>query len=213
MSEYIKKRRISKRTSTTRLFTDDERELQRRVMNEGKDRSEVIRQAVSNSFRTERLALARKDETMQPVIDTYRKFMEEATGGLRNQVIHLTSLVEGLRATLTNRQAVTNEHLQTLTCTSRYNTEQAIVIRALMQLYIFHVHQQLAMQTGVDIPLAEDEFAERVLEFRHEAGNEMARIFGDSADSRNQGEAERLVERLYRSLERPLYEPLDGPPA
>jgi hypothetical protein len=27
------------------------------------------------------LKAARKDETMQPVIDTYRKFMEEATGG------------------------------------------------------------------------------------------------------------------------------------
>ena len=59
MPQLQKKRHISKRTATTRLFTDDEREVQRRATNEGKERSEIIRQAVSNAFRTERLALAR----------------------------------------------------------------------------------------------------------------------------------------------------------
>ena len=54
--DYPKKRHIAKRTVTTRLFTDDEREVQRRVTHEGKDRSEILRQAVSNAFRTERLA-------------------------------------------------------------------------------------------------------------------------------------------------------------
>src|SRR5947209_19346464 len=108
MPEYLKKRHISKRTATTRLFTDDEREVQRRATNEGKERSEIIRQAVSNAFRTERLALARKDETMQPVIDTYRKMIEATTGDLRSQLHHLTDVVERLRDTLTARQATTN---------------------------------------------------------------------------------------------------------
>jgi metal-responsive CopG/Arc/MetJ family transcriptional regulator len=206
MPEYLKKRRISKRTATTRLFIDDEREVQRRATNEGKERSEIIRQAVSNAFRTERLALSRKDETMQPVIDTYRKFMEEATGGLRNQLIHLTSVVEQLRDSLRGQLATTNEHLETIGCSARYNTEQSIVIRSLMQLYIFDVYHQLEMQCGLDPALMGQALRERINEFRHEAGNEMARIMEDSASSANQGVAERLVDKLYRHLVSPLTE-------
>jgi hypothetical protein len=206
MPEYLKKRRISKRTATTRLFTDDEREVQRRATNEGKERSEIIRQAVSNAFRTERLALARKDETMQPVVDTYRKMMEEATGGLRNQLIHLTMVVEDFRKLLRGQMETTNEHLETLTCSSRYNTEQAIVIRALMQLYIFDVYHQLEMQCGLDPALLGQTFKERVGEFRWDAGNEMARIMEDSAEPKNQSAAEQLIEKLYRHLIKPLPE-------
>lgn len=204
MSEYLKKRRISKRTATTRLYTDDEREVQRRATNEGKDRSEIIRQAVSNAFRTERLALSRKDETMQPVIDTYRKFTEEATGGLRNQLIHLTTVVERLRDSLHGHLSTTNEHLETITCSARYNTEQTIVIRSLMQLYIFDVYHQLEMQCGLDPALTGRALKERIGEFRHEAGNELARIMEDSASSANQSVAEQLVDRLYRHLISPL---------
>jgi hypothetical protein len=206
MPEYLKKRRISKRTATTRLFTDDEREVQRRATNEGKERSEIIRQAVSSAFRTERLALARKDETMQPVVDTYRKMMEEATGGLRSHLLHLTTLVEGLRTLLLGQMETTNEHLETLTCSSRYNTEQAIVIRSLMQLYIFDVYHQLEMQCGLDPALTGQTFRERVEEFRWDAGNEMARIMEGSAESKNQSAAEQLIEKLYRHLIKPLPE-------
>jgi hypothetical protein len=200
MPEYLKKRRISKRTATTRLFTDDEREVQRRATNEGTERSEIIRQAVSNAFRTERLALARKDETMQPVIDTYRKFMEAATGGLRNQLMSLTTTVEQLRDMLRAQMAKTNEHLETIACLARYNTEQSIVIRALMQLYIFDVYHQLELQCGLDPALLGRAFRERVDEFRWESGNEMARFMGDGADAENQDLAEQLVEKLYRRL-------------
>jgi hypothetical protein len=200
MSEYLKKKRISKRTATTRLFTDDEREVERRASNEGKDRSEVIRQAVSNAFRTERLAVARKDETMQPVIDTYRKFMEEHTGGLRNQLIHLTNVVEKLQKLLCGQLDTTNEHLETVTCSTRYNTEQSIVLRALMQLYVFDVYHQLEMQCGLDPALMGQAFKDRINEFRWDAGNELARIMGDSANSNNQDTAERLIEKLYRRL-------------
>jgi hypothetical protein len=200
MPEYLKKRRISKRTATTRLFTDDEREVQRLATNEGTERSEIIRQAVSNAFRTKRLALTRKDETMQPVIDTYRKFMEASTGGLRNQLISLTTVVEQLRDMLREQMAKTNEHLETIACLARYNTEQSIVIRALMQLYIFDVYHQLELQCGLDPALLGQAFRERVDEFRWEAGNEMARIMGNGADSDNQDLAEQLVEKLYRRL-------------
>ena len=206
MPEYLKKRRISKRTATTRLYVDDEREVQRRATHEGKERSEIIRQAVSNAFRTERLAVARKDETMQPVVDTYRKMMEEATGGLRNQLIHLTRIMEEMRDALRARAEATNEHLETIACSARYNTEQAIVIRALMQLYVFDVYHQLEMQCGLDPALTGRAFRERVGEFRWDAGNEMARIMEDSASSASQGLAEQLVERLYRRLIAPLPE-------
>jgi hypothetical protein len=207
MSEYLKKRRISSRTATTRLYTDDEREVQRRATHEGKDRSEIIRQAVSNAFRTERLALARKDETMQPVIDTYRKMMEEATGAIRHQMIYMNGEIERMRAevrTVLARLSPLNENLETIACSSRYNTEQTIVIRALMQLYIFHVHEQLTMQCGVDPAMTERELAARMSEFRMEAGNEMARIMEDSAANESHDAAEQLIARLYRSLLRPL---------
>lgn len=206
MPEYLKKRRISKRTATTRLYTDDEREVQRRATNEGKDRSEIIRQAVSNAFRTERLAVARKDETMQPVVDTYRKMMEQATGDLRNHLVSLGTTVEGFQELLRGQMEATNEHLETLACTSRYNTEQAIVIRALMQLYIFDVYHQLEMQCGLDPALMGQAFRERVNEFRWEAGNEMARIMEGSAEPKNQAAAEQLIESLYRRLIKPLPE-------
>jgi hypothetical protein len=100
----------------------------------------------------------------------------------------------------------TNEHLETLTCSSRYNTEQAIVIRALMQLYIFDVYHQLEMQCGLDPALTGQAFRERVGEFRWDAGNEMARIMEDSAEPKNQSAAEQLIEKLYRHLIKPLPE-------
>jgi hypothetical protein len=209
MPQYQKKRHISKRTATTRLFTDDEREVQRRATNEGKERSEIIRQAVSNAFRTERLALARKDETMQPVIDTYRKMIEDTTGGLRNQLIRVNNLLEELRDMLRRQFPPMNENLETIACAARYNTEQAIVIRALMQLYIFNVYQQLEMQCGLDPALTEEALRERVGEFRWNAGNEMARIMEDSADGKNQTTAEQLIARLYRNLCAPLPMPSD----
>jgi hypothetical protein len=218
MSDYVKKRRISTRTATTRLYTDDEREVQRRATNEGKDRSEIIRQAVSNAFRTERLGLAHKDETMQPVIDTYRKFTEESSKAIRWEVQALREDVERLVgqvnvATLaaTARQQQANpdltaitEHLETIACSARYNTEQSIVIRSLMQLYIFDIYHQLEMQCGLDPALTGQAFKERMNEFRHEAGNELARIMEASADYDNQNLAEQLIEKLYRHLAPPL---------
>jgi uncharacterized protein YdiU (UPF0061 family) len=209
MSEYLKKWRISKRTATTRLYTDDEREVQRRATNEGKDRSEIIRQAVSNAFRTERLALARKDETMQPVIDTYRKMMEAATGDLRSHLISLQHETERMRSEIRKvigEFGLLNENLETIACSSRYNTEQTIVIRALMHLYIFHVHEQLTMQCDVDPMMTERELAARMVEFRFEAGNELARIMRDSAADENQDAVEQLIDKLYRNLLRPLDE-------
>ena len=143
---------------------------------------------------------------MQPVIDTYRKMMEAATGDLRSHLIHLTRLVENLPKLIRGQMETTNEHLETLTCSSRYNTEQAIVIRALMQLYIFDVYHQLEMQCGLDPALTGQAFKERVGEFRWDAGNEMARIMEDSAESKNQRAAEQLIEKLYRHLIKPLPE-------
>ena len=205
--DYPKKRRISKRTVTTRLYTDDEREVQRRVTNEGKDRSEIIRQAISNAFRTERLALSRKDETMQPVIDTYRKFMDEATETMRYNLWRMHSEVE--RMWLETRKAFAgmkamSENIETIACASRYNTEQAIVIRALMQLYMFNVHQEIEMQCGLNAPLLKQEFEERLTEFRHAAGNEMAQVMEDSASPKNQAVAEEVVNKLSKWLETPL---------
>lgn len=222
MSEYLKKRRISKRTATTRLYTDDEREVQRRATNEGKDRSEIIRQAVSNAFRTERLALARKDETMQPVIDTYRKFMDEATGHITADIRALERKVESLmvetkRATDARQPTrlpeltMIIEHLETIACSARYNTEQSIVIRALMQLYIFDVYHQLEMQCGLDPALLGQAFKERVHELRFDASNEMARIMEGNAEESNQDLAEQLIEKLYRGLISPLPEDTPGP--
>jgi hypothetical protein len=132
--------------------------------------------------------------------------MEEATGDLRSHLLHLTTLVEGLRKLLLGQMETTNEHLETLTCSSRYNTEQAIVIRALMQLYIFDVYHQLEMQCGLDPALTGQVFRERVGEFRWDAGNEMARIMEGSAESKNQSAAEQLIEKLYRHLIKPLPE-------
>jgi hypothetical protein len=219
MSEYLKKRRISKRTATTRLYTDDEREVQRRAANEGTDRAEIIRQAVSNAFRTERLALARKDETMQPVIDTYRKFNEESSKAIRWEVqalregverlvaqVHVTTLAATARQQSAPGLTEIAEHLDTIARSTRYNTEQSIVLRALMQLYIFDVHQQLELQCGIDPALSGQGFMERIIEFRHEASNELARIMDDSASSENQSDAERLVQKLYRLLALPLPE-------
>jgi hypothetical protein len=212
MSEYLKKRRISKRTATTRLFTDDEREVQRRATNEGKDRSEIIRQSVSNAFRTERLALARKDETMQPVIDTYRKFMDEATKTIKMDVRSLQNTVERLMMETRQKTApdltMITEHLETIACSARYNTEQTIVIRALMQLYIFDVYHQLEMQCGLAPAMTGAALKERIHEFRFEAGNELARIMEASADAGSQDTAERLVEKLYRNLIAPM--PVEG---
>jgi hypothetical protein len=208
MSEYLKKRRISKRTATTRLFTDDEREVQRRAVNEGKDRSEIIRQSVSNAFRTERLALARKDETMQPVIDSYRKFMDEATKTIKMDVRSLQNTVERLMMEARQKAApdltMITEHLETIACSARYNTEQSIVLRSLMQLYIFDVYHQLEMQCGLDPALTGAALKERINEFRFEAGNELARIMEGSAADASQDTAEQLVEKLYRHLTAPM---------
>jgi hypothetical protein len=207
MSEYLKKRRISSRTLTTRLFTDDEREVQRKAMNEGKDRSEIARRLISNALRTERLAVARKDETMQPVIDTYRKFMDEATSIIKGDIRHLAHAVEQMTQTVKIAAAnitTTQENLETIACSARYNTEQSIVIRSLMQLYIFDVYEQLAMQCGLDAPMLEGEFKKRLNEFQHGASNELARIMENSADADNQNLADQLVDKLYRNLMKPL---------
>lgn len=207
MHDYVKKRRISKRTATTRLFTDDEREVQRRATNEGKDRSEIIRQAVSNAFRTERLALARKDETMQPVIDTYRKFMDEATQTIKYDLRHMAHEVE--RMWLETKRAfdgikAMEENMQIIATTSRYNTEQAIVIRALMQLYVFHVHQQLEMQCGVDPAMSGSAFKELVTRFRSEAGSEMAQILEVQPGVDYNSDEQKVIDQLYNSLMKPI---------
>jgi hypothetical protein len=143
--------------------------------------------------------------------------MDEATKTIKMDIRHLSDAVERLvaqthlttLAATARQQAAPGlpeivEHLETIACSTRYNTEQSIVLRALMQLYIFDVHQQLELQCGVDHALSGQAFMERLIEFRHEASNELARIMDDSADSENQNTAEHLVQKLYRLLALPL---------
>lgn len=56
--------------------------------------------------------------------------------------------------------------------------------RALMQLCIFNVYQQLETQCGLDPALTGQAFRERVDELRWDAGNDMARIFGTARTQR-----------------------------
>ncbi len=204
--DYPKKRHIAKRTVTTRLFTDDEREVQRRVTHEGKDRSEILRQAVSNAFRTERLALARKDETMQPVIDTYRKFMDEATATIKNNLRFMQSDVE--RMWLETRKAFAGmeamrKDMETVMLASRYNAEQTIVMRAMMKLYMINVHEQLELKCGMDAPLMGKHYDDCVMGFQHQASGELARIVEECADTANQPSLRELLAAMI-DIDKPI---------
>ncbi len=172
-----RERAISKRTTGTKLFSQDDLDVDRMSKNQEKTRGEIVRVLVAGQLRHQRLKEAGQDEAMVEVRYAQKLVVEEAIAPLITQLTQQKEYVEtASRRTLAECVEI-RERMITVEDNSRlmmsgFNRimQNIVLIRALLWHYIFTFYQKILAGAGRKVTNEElqKNYEERLAEIKLE---------------------------------------------